>query len=45
MSMMLLRFRGPDGTFRLTVNPSDDFGSLLSKVCMLLLLELIRSEC
>ncbi|KAI9830778.1 MAG: nuclear protein localization protein 4 [Phylliscum demangeonii] len=29
---MLLRFRGPDGTFRLTVNPSDDFSSLQSKL-------------
>ncbi|KAI9886811.1 MAG: nuclear protein localization protein 4 [Watsoniomyces obsoletus] len=29
---MLLRFRGPDGAFRLTVNPIDDFSSLLSKL-------------
>lgn len=29
---MLLRFRGPDGTFRLTVDPGDEFMSLQSKV-------------
>ena len=32
MSTILLRFRGPDGTFRLTVNSSDPFDSLQGKV-------------
>ncbi|KAI9680018.1 MAG: nuclear protein localization protein 4 [Caeruleum heppii] len=29
---MLLRFRSPDGTFRLTVNPTDEFTSLQTKL-------------
>lgn len=30
--MMLIRFRGPDGTVRVSAEPSDTFGSLATKV-------------
>lgn len=29
---MLLRFRGPDGTVRITVEPNDNFGQVGEKV-------------
>jgi nuclear protein localization family protein 4 len=29
---MILRFRGPDGQFRLDVNSTDDFASILPKL-------------
>jgi hypothetical protein len=36
---MLLRFRGPDGMVRITVEPADTFARLGEKVCFLNFLE------
>lgn len=37
---MLLRFESPNGQFRLSVEPSDTFSSLTSKVCCFLIVAL-----